>query len=1307
MNLYSRSLAVVASIVLAVPALFGDALFAQTAAQSPSRETLKQTLLRQPLRFEANADGGMSSRGMGRKLRIDDGGAVMFGAPGKTSLSVLLDGANSQARPVGQGPLPGQGNYMLGNDPSKWRKGVSQFSRVQVSGVYPGVDLVYYGNGDQLEHDYLLAANADPGLIRMKFRGALARLDAKTGELVLQQPENSEDAVRLERPVAYQISKSGERQSVAASYRLRADGEAQFTVGDYDHSRPLVIDPVILYGTYFGGKYNDSIADLKVAADGSLYLLLTTDSTDLKTPGATAGACIGKCGAANADSGNNSSPDIYLAKLDGTAQKLLFATYLGGSSSDQGYNLALDTDGSIYVAGVTQSTDFPTVNGYPGGAPGSGGSVGTLTKLSADGSTILYSTYIGYGKPSVNPAQPVMVSANNGIVYLIGIANGASGFLWKTNPLFTVGNDFLAKLDTTKSGIASVVYATQVGSSNAQLASVAVDSKGDVWLYGQTTDTAFPATTAGALEPQCRSTPCKASFLMEINPSGTSSPYATYLGGTTSTNTFGTVARDILIDPSDNIYISGYTDSGDFPTLNGAYLTFQGNSAGYATKLSPDGKTLLYSTYIPVSVTIGVSAGGQLAFTGIAGAGVPLKNNLPTTQPTGSNVDLTFGLIDTTQSFDNSLLISSYLGTTTGFTQPQRILIASTGQILIVGETSATDLPVANAYQATPGGGTYDGFLTAIQPSGTLTLTPNSLTFPSTAVGSTSAAMTATLFNGTVKSISLVTPKLSDSTDFTQSDNCGSILAPQASCTITFTFTPQSGGTLTSTYTTGDLNNPSTPLTITLTGTGTAVPQSETLSPATIDFGTVLAGQTATRTVTFHNNGPSAATIYNYAFSNPDFSAVGSTCTPNVAANASCTFTLQFAPTFPGAPQSGTFNIQDRSSNPSVSLTGTTYISSPQITLTPNPLKFQNQPQGQATNSFLTLTNSSSFTVTLPVGQIALTDTANFSLITGTVPGICFMGGTDQVLAPGASCQVDIQFNAFNPADSTVTASITLPFAPPGSAPIYAVTGNLTGTTITDAAAAVTPTNIQFPATANGATSATQTVTVTSTGEQALGFISATLTGANPTAFAVANNCPASLSQKATCQITVSFSPPANGNEFTGTLDVKLSTGDVDVTLAGGTSPSDFILSTPAALQSNPNATWTLNISPLSTTIGFNEPITFTVTGLDPSYGTPVFTPSTVTPNAAQVTTKLSLGQPHALLQRDARTAIPVLACCMAFLLSFRKRLKSYRNQLALMLVVLALAAFTLTGCDNSPVNFTVTATSGAISHTLTLTLQP
>jgi Abnormal spindle-like microcephaly-assoc'd, ASPM-SPD-2-Hydin/Beta-propeller repeat len=1404
----------------------------------PSRNQIRRTLLRQPLYFEPAADGAMIRRSPAGTMRLDAGGKAQFAAPGKAAISMVLDGANTTAKPAGEETLPGRSNYLLGNDPALWRTGVSQFSRVRVPAVYPGIDVVYYGNGNQLEHDYLLAPNADPALIRMLFQGATTVTDDSTGDLILRQTASAgapNEALRLLKPVAYQRAADGAKTPVPVSYRPLADGGYGFALGAYDRRQAVVIDPVILYGSYFGGKYNDSIIDINVASDGSLYLLLTTDSTDLKTVGATAGACIGNCGPANPDLGASSQPDIYIAKLDSTAQTLLFATYLGGSDSDQAFNLALDTDGSVYVSGTSHSADFPIINGYPGGTPVTGGNpAGTLTKLSADGSTILYSTFIGYGLPLAesptqvgNGAAHAMVTANNGIVYLVGQAGTTDAdFLWQKNPLFTAGTDFVAKLDTTKTGTDSVVYATRVGdgdnsTSSAQVTSVAVDSKGDVWLYGETKNSAFPTTTTGALQPQCTtpaSTSCLSSFLMEIGPTGASVLYATYLGGSGGTNV---TSFDIQLDTSDTIYVSGYTDQSNFPILNGAYPTLPSSASNYISKISSDGKTLLYSTYLQSDI-FSVSPDGKVAFTIASAAGFPLKNNLQTAIPTGNNLDAAFGLLDTTLSGADSLLVSSYLGTNTGYTQPQRVYLASTGQILIMGETSATDLPVANAYQPTSGG-VYDGFLAIIQPNDTLTLTPTSITFPATSVGSTSAAMTATLFNGTTKSIYLIQGTLTDSKDFTAKDNCGGIMSPQASCTVTFTFTPQAAGTLTSTYSTGDLDNQSNLLTITLTGgataatvsvsptslafgsvadgstatqsvtltnssdsalpisgatvsgtgfsltnntcgasvaanatcqysvtfspteqgpyagtltiadslgsqivqfiaTGTEAKGSEALSPATVNFGNVYEGVTATAVVTYTNNGPGAVNITAATINPPVFKIVTTTCSQQVAAGASCTYTLSYTPIGVFSTQ-GTFTITDGSSNPSVTLSGTGI--QPQdgdVFLLPGSVNFQNVLLASGADQNLTLSNQTSQTIqVLGVNYLFVgTGKAAFSYGVGQ-PVFCPIstdGHANITLAPYTSCLIGVAFNAANAVvDTTYNAQFDVNWNYVGDTQLHYLATAVTANTISPATAVVTPTTIQFPATPSGKKSLAQVVNVTNGGDQTLGFTGASFNGANPTAFTQTNNCPASLNKNDTCQISVYFTPSASGNEFTANLDVGLDTGDVNVVLDGGTSPSDFVLSSPATTQGGTNPTWSINIAPLTASIGFNEPITFKVSGLDSSYGTPVFTPSTVTPKGGTVSTTMTLttapsaafNQKPGGKQSGTKTALPILACCMAFFFSFRRKLKNYRTWIASIIVVLALTVFALAGCGKSkpPVNFTVTATSGSISHSLTLTLQP
>ena len=974
------------------------------SATVPSHDEIRRTLLRQPLYFEPAADGTMTRRSPEGTMRLDAGGKAQFSATGKAAISMLLDGASTTAKPAGEATLPGRTNYLLGNDPARWRTGVRQFSRVRVPAVYPGIDVVYYGNGNQLEHDYLLAANADSSLIRMRFQGATTVKDDSTGDLILRQTTSTgspNEMLRLLKPVAYQQAEDGPKTPVSVGYRPLADGNYGFTLGAYDHRQAVVIDPVIVYGSYFGGNSNDSIVDLKLASDGSLYLLLTTDSTNLKTVGATTGACVGKCGPANNEAVVGSQPDMYLAKLDSTFQTLLFATYLGGSLSDQAYNLALDTDGSIYIAGGSQSTDFPIVNGYPGGAPTGNSTAGTLTKLSADGSTILYSTFIGFGSPSASFAPPVMVSANNGIVYIIGKSDaGDGGFIWQKNPLFPLAVDFLAKLDTTKTGTDSVVYATCIGdgvdgSKVAQIASLALDSKGDVWLQGQTNDSGFPTTTANALEPACRSTPCVAAFLMEIDPTGSSIPYATFLGGTNGASDTVVAPRDIVIDPSDNIYVSGYTNQGDFPTVNGYELAIDGYYAGYASKVSSDGTTLLYSTFLPVSVEIAVSTKGQMAFTGVAGSGFPVKNNLQTSPLGSNNYDAVFGLIDTTQSFDDSLLVSSYLGTTTGTTLAQRAYLASTGQILIVGGTNATDVPIANAYQSTTGGGPTDGFIAAIQPgtAASLTVTPTSIAFPSTALNATSAAMTATLTNGTDASISF-SGALTDGQDFTESDSCNGTIATQASCTLSFTFNPKTASSLSSIYTITPSNNSSGAIAIALTGTGTG--PVIVVGPPSLSFGTQTVGVTSLpQNVGVTNNGSVPVPITGASVSGAGFAISANTCGSSVAAGANCAYSITVTPPTFGQ-LSGTLTITDNVGTQTVQLsaTGTTALE----TLTPAMVNFGNAYDGNTVTQTVTYTNKGNGPA--DIGSTTITPSV-FQIVSTTCPAI---------VQAGASCTYTLSF---------------------------------------------------------------------------------------------------------------------------------------------------------------------------------------------------------------------------------------------------------------------------------------------------------
>ena len=293
-------------------------------------------------------------------------------------LRIELAGANHSAKIEPQRRLPGITNYLIGSDPSQWRTHIPNYARVLYRQVYPGVDAVYYGNEGRLETDFMVAAGKDPGVIRMKFTGAERTEVNSAGDLVLTTATGD---VKLAKPVLYQQVK-GERREVVGAYRLLSANEAGFVVGRYDSTRALVIDPTLVYSTYLGGSgmNGDTGNAIAVDAAGEAFVTGSTSSTDFPTQSARQ-AALGGTGATNA----------FVTKLSATGSALVFSTYLGGSTFDSGEAIALDSANEPYIAGFTRSTDFPKTNRLLL----NGSQDGFVTKLSADGSTLLFSFYLG------------------------------------------------------------------------------------------------------------------------------------------------------------------------------------------------------------------------------------------------------------------------------------------------------------------------------------------------------------------------------------------------------------------------------------------------------------------------------------------------------------------------------------------------------------------------------------------------------------------------------------------------------------------------------------------------------------------------------------------------------------------------------------------------------------------------------------------------------------------------------------------------------------------------------------------------
>jgi hypothetical protein len=483
-------------------------------------------------------------------------------------LRMKLRNANPAAKVTGEDELAGTSNYFIGNDPAKWRTNVPTYAKVKYEGIYPGIDLVYYGNQRQLEYDFIVAPGADPHRIAFAVRGAKRiRRDAR-GDLVLTM-KTGEDEIRWHKPVVYQ-EKDGTRREIAASYAITAANRVTFELAKYDASRPLYIDPLI-YSTYLGGSWYDSGSAIAVDSAGNAYVTGVTNSTDFPTMNPLQPA-------------NGGGYDAFVAKINPAGSALVYSTYLGGSGDDWGNGIAVDGAGNAYVVGQTASTDFPTVN--PLQPANGGGYDAFVTKLNPTGSALVYSTYLGGSNGDGAYGIAVDSAAN---AYVTGITY-SSDFPTK-NPLQgfeSIEDVFVTKLNPAGSAL---VYSTYLGGSDSDLGNgIAVDNAGNAYVTGHTASTNFP-TTPGAFQTTFGGN--VDAFVTKLNPAGSAMVYSTYLGGSDYDSGSG-----IAVDSAGNAYVVGVTASTDFPTMNPFQRFNHGNGDAFVAKLTPSGSALVSSTYL-------------------------------------------------------------------------------------------------------------------------------------------------------------------------------------------------------------------------------------------------------------------------------------------------------------------------------------------------------------------------------------------------------------------------------------------------------------------------------------------------------------------------------------------------------------------------------------------------------------------------------------------------------------------------------------------------------------------------------------
>jgi hypothetical protein len=426
-----------------------------------------------------------------------------------TVVRMKLAGANPTAEMRAVEPLPGKSNYFIGNDPSHWRTVIPNYRKVEARGVYPGVDLDYYGTGRQLEFDFIVQPGGNPDTIRMLFEGGKQPHIDDYGDLVVS---TSLGEIRQHKPRVYQEA-NGERHAIDGRFVLKGRGQVGFEVLHYDRSRRLVIDPMLVYSTYLGGSLEDLASAIAVDGSGNAYVVGRTASTNFPT--------ASPFQAANAGGGL----DAFVTKLNAAGSALIYSTYLGGASGpEDAFGIAVDTAGNAYVAGATGSTDFPTVNPLQA-ANGGGVNDAFVAKLNASGSALIYSTYLG-GSLADTASGIAIDAAGNAYV---------GGFTASTNfptasPLQAAsgggpGDAFVAKLNAAGSAL---VYSTYLGGSGSdRVSGIAVDGAGNMFVAGETSSTDFP--TASPLQAVYGGG--GDAFVTKLNAAGSALIYSTYLGG--------------------------------------------------------------------------------------------------------------------------------------------------------------------------------------------------------------------------------------------------------------------------------------------------------------------------------------------------------------------------------------------------------------------------------------------------------------------------------------------------------------------------------------------------------------------------------------------------------------------------------------------------------------------------------------------------------------------------------------------------------------------------------------------------------
>jgi uncharacterized protein (TIGR03437 family) len=685
-----------------------------------------------PPHFEANtgqAGGSVRylSRGRSHALLLSESRASMILSSGGKSARVELSFPGAAKKPgiSGVGLLDAKTHYFIGADRSKWRRNIPAYSAVRYSSMYPGVDLIYYGSEGKLEYDFVVDPGADAANIALRFTGAAAPRITERGDLAISTAAGE---IRQHAPVIYQES-AGVRTTIAGGYVRRPDGSIGFRVAEYDRSKPLVIDPVLTFATYVGGSGLEESSGTVIDGAGNVYVTGSTTSVNFPVLGGRTATFAGQ-------------RDVFVAKYN-SAGTLVYAALVGGNDLEAPENMVVDATGNVAVFGITASTNFPTVDPFQNQHRGGYLGLDTfLFRLNAAGSELLASTYFGGNDDELAGG---IAMDREGSIYLSG-TTGSANFAVTPNVYQAAlrGNGYSAFVTKISATGKNITWSTYIGGTGDNFPhGIAVDSLSNVYVSGVTTSRDFPGANTGIQAGYKGGE--RDAFIFKMNPAGQALIYSTYLGGAgTETN------WDIAADSDGTAYVTGSTDSVDFPTTPGVVQTaLSGPIDAYVVKINPAGSAFAYSTLfggnrIDRGEEVVPGGNGTVWIAGDTNSSnMPTQNALQPALRGGADA-----FVAQLNATGTAILNSTYFGGD-GLELIAGMGIDNQQNVIIAGDTDSNNLTanVTASHQKIYGGGAQDSFVAKINFASApaeLTIAPARLEFTGV-VGASIATQSLTI----------------------------------------------------------------------------------------------------------------------------------------------------------------------------------------------------------------------------------------------------------------------------------------------------------------------------------------------------------------------------------------------------------------------------------------------------------------------------------------------------------------------------------------------------------------------------------